>query len=105
MYDIDEEPGFVVEGVLVEEGGNTDKALGKEVGREIREPIEDVESSTRFEHEEGDRLLHNQADHHGRPLDGGLVFRRYPEGKLKQGVRAHDGYGTITMAIFRPWKN
>jgi hypothetical protein len=38
-YDIDKEPVFVVDGVLVEEGGNADKALVKEVGREMREPI------------------------------------------------------------------
>jgi len=86
---------FVVDGVWVEKEGSADKALGKEVGREIREPTEDVESCAGFEHKEGYRLSHEQADH--RWMED-RSFDKITEGELKQD-ETHDGDGTIT--IFR----
>jgi len=61
-----------VDGVQVEED-SADKAMGKEVGSESREPFEGVEASAGFEHEEGDRLLDEQTDDNSPPLDGGSV--------------------------------
>jgi hypothetical protein len=97
-YHVDKEPVLIVDGVCVEEEGSPDEALGKEVRGEIREPLEGVEARAGFEHEEGNRLLDEQTDDHGPPLDGGPVPRRHPETKLEHD-ETHDGDGAI--AIFR----
>jgi hypothetical protein len=73
-YNIDKEPMFVVDGVRVEEEGSANEGLGKEVGSENREPFESVESSAGFEHEEGNRLLDEETNDNGAPLDSGPVL-------------------------------
>jgi hypothetical protein len=93
---IDKEPLFVVDGVCVEEEGSADEALGKEVGSESREPFESVEASAGFEHEEGNRLLNEETNDNGAPLDSGPVLRGHPESKLKHD-ETHDGNGAIAI--------
>ena len=81
-YRVDEKPVFIY-GFLVEEKGSTDETLIEKVGYKSREPLEHVEAGIGLEHEEGDRLLKEQADHDGTPLDLRPVLRRRPKAKLK----------------------
>jgi hypothetical protein len=73
-YHVDKKPVFGIDGVCVEEEGSADKALVKEVRNEICEPVESVETSAEFEHEEGSYLLDEQTDNDSPPLDSGPVF-------------------------------
>jgi hypothetical protein len=101
-YYIDKEPMFVVNGVCVEEEGSADEALGKEVGSESREPFESVEASAGFEHKEGNRLLDEETNDNGPPLDSGPVLRSRPETKLKHD-ETHDGNGAIAIVGSLRW--
>ena len=85
-----------VDGILIEEKCGPDETLIEEVGCERCEPIKQVEASTRLEHEKCDRLLHEQADYDGLPLDVGLVPGRRPKAKLK-----HDQaeYGDCAVTV------
>jgi hypothetical protein len=56
-YRVDEKPVLRTDSILVEEKGSTDETLIEKVGCKGRNPPEYVEASTRFENEEGDRLL------------------------------------------------
>ncbi len=55
-----------------------------------------MEASAGFEHEEGDRLLDEQTDDDGAPLDGGPVPRRRPETKLEHD-ETQDGDRAISI--------
>jgi hypothetical protein len=74
-----------------------EEALGKEVGSEIRDPVECVEAHAGFEHEEGNRLLDEQTNNDGPPLDGGPVPRRRPETKREHDETHHED---CVIAIF-----
>lgn len=87
-----------VDSVCVKKEGRADETLVKKVGSEVCQPVENVEASARFEHEEGNRLLDEQTDDDGPPLDSGPVPRGRPETKLKHD-ETHDRNGAI--AIFR----
>ena len=87
-----------VDSVCVKKEGRADETLVKKVGSEVCQPVENVEASARFEHEEGNRLLDEQTDDDGPPLDSGPVPRGRPEAKLKHD-ETHDRNGAI--AIFR----
>ena len=97
-YHVDKEPVLCVDSVCVKEERSPDETLVKEVSSEVCKPVERVEASARFEHEEGNRLLDEETDDDGPPLDSGPVPRGRPETKLKHD-ETHDGNGAI--AIFR----
>ena len=101
-YYIDKNPMFVVDGVGVEEEGSPDEALGEEVRSESREPFESVEASARFQHKEGNRLLDEETNDNGPPLDRGPVLRGCPETKLKYD-ETHDGNRPITIVGSLSW--
>jgi len=58
-----------IDSFLIEEKGSAYETLIEKIGRESRKPHEHVEAGTRLEHEKGNRLLNEQADHDGVPLD------------------------------------
>ena len=97
-YRVDKKPVLCVDGILVEEKGSTDETLIEKVRCQSRKPPEYVEAGTGLEHEEGDRLLKEQADNDGAPLDVRLALRGRPKAKLK-----HDQTedGDCAVAIFR----
>jgi hypothetical protein len=97
-YDVDKEPVLCVDGVYVKEEGSADEGLVKKVGSELCKPIENVEASAGFEHEEGNRLLDEQTNDDSPPLDSGPVPRCRPETKLEHD-EAQNGNGPV--AIFR----
>jgi hypothetical protein len=57
-----------------------------------------VEAGTGLEHEKGNRLLKEQSDHDGAPLDMRPVLRSRPETKLKHDKTSD---GNRAIAIFR----
>jgi hypothetical protein len=57
-----------------------------------------VEACTGLEHEERDRLLHEQADYDGLPLDVRPVPGRRPKAKLEQDQTE---YGDCAVTIVR----
>ena len=57
-----EEPVLGDDGVLIKEEDGTDFGLLQKVSGEEREPLEDLETSTGLEDEEGDGLLEEQSD-------------------------------------------
>jgi hypothetical protein len=62
-----------------------------------------VEAGTGLEHEKGNRLLKEQSDNDGAPLDMRPVLRSRPETKLKH-YKTNDGNGSIAIlrALVRP---
>jgi hypothetical protein len=73
-YHVDKKPVFGIDGVCIEEESSASKALVKEVGSEVCEPVESVEASAGFKHEEGSYLLDEQTDDDGPPLDSRPVL-------------------------------
>ena len=101
-YRVNKEPVFI-DGVLIKEKGSTDETLIEKVGNKSREPLEHVEARIGLEHEEGDRLLKEQADHDGAPLDLRPVLRRRPKAKLKHDqTEDRDRTVTIICTLVRP---
>ena len=94
-----------IDGFLVEEKGSAYVTLIEKIGRESRKPHEHVEAGTGLEHEKGDRLLNEQADHDGVPLDTRLVLRSRPKAELKYN-QTKDGDCTITIfrTLVRPMR-
>jgi len=100
-HHVDEEPMFRVHGVLIEEKGSTDETLSEKVGCESRKPFENMEACSRFEHEQSNRLLHEQAGYDGGPLDVRPVLRRRPKAKLEHEQTEYgDRSITITRALY-----
>jgi hypothetical protein len=58
-----------IDSFLIEEKGSAYETLSEKVGRGSRKPHEDVEAGNGLEHEKGNRLLKEQSDHDGAPLD------------------------------------
>jgi hypothetical protein len=99
-YHVDEEPVLRVDGILIEEKGSPDETLTEEIGCESCKPIEQVETSTGFEHEERDRLLHEQANNDGLPLDVRPFLGRRPKAKLEHDQTEHgDRAITVVRAL------
>ena len=101
-YRVDEEPMFI-DSFLIEEKRSADETLIEIVGYKSRKPPEHVEAGIGLEHEEGDRLLKEQADYDGAPLDVGPVLRRRPKAKLKHD-ETEDGDCAVTVrrTLIRP---
>jgi hypothetical protein len=97
-YRVDEKPVLCIDSILIEEKGSTDETLIQKVGCKSRNPPEYVEAGTRFENEEGDHLLKEQANYDSAPLYVRPVRRRCPKAKLK-----HDQTkdGDCAVAVFR----
>jgi hypothetical protein len=55
------------DGIRIKKESSTSICLSQEVGGKSRDPLEDRESSTGFEHEKRDSLLKKKADDDGRP--------------------------------------
>jgi hypothetical protein len=83
-----------VDRICVKEKRSADEALVNEVGSEGCNPVESAEANAGFEHKEGNRLLDEQADDDGPPLDSGPVPRGRPETKLEHD-ETQDGNGAI----------
>jgi hypothetical protein len=81
-YHIDEDPVLRVDGLLIEEKGTANVTVVGEIGCQGCKPPEYVQASTEFEHEKRDRLLHEQPDYDGAPLDVRPMPGRRPEAKL-----------------------
>jgi hypothetical protein len=99
-YHVDEEPMLRVDGILVKEKGSPDETLIEKIGCESCEPMKQVKASTRLEHEKCDRLLHEQTDYDGAPLDVRPVLGRRPKAKLEHDQTEHGDYAvTIVRAL------
>ena len=68
-YQIDKKPAFCIDSFLIEEKGSAYETLGEKIGRESRKLHKHVEAGTGLEHEKGNRLLKEQSDYDGVPLD------------------------------------
>jgi len=82
-YYVDEEPVLGFDSILIEEKCSTDEALVREIRCEICKPPEHVIAGTSLEHEDRDRLLCEEADNDGLPLNVRPVFGRCPKSKLE----------------------
>ncbi len=58
-----------IDSFLIEEKSSAYETLSEEIGRGSRKPHENVEAGNGLEHEEGNRLLKEQSDHDGVPLN------------------------------------
>ena len=67
-----------IDSFLIEEKGSAYETFVEKIGRESRKPYKHVEASTRLEHKKGNRLLKEQSDHDGVPLDIRPVLGGYP---------------------------
>jgi hypothetical protein len=94
-YHIDEKPVFV-NGILIEEEKRAGEALSEEVGCKSRKPMEQVEAGAGLEHEEGYRLLDEQPNDDGLPLDVRSVSRGCPKAKLED-KKTQYGNGAVTV--------
>ena len=92
-----------IDGVLIKEKGSTDETLIEKVGYKSRDPLEHVEAGIGLEHEEGDGLLKEQADHDCAPLYLRPMLRRCPKAKLKHDqTEDRDRTVTIIRTLVRP---
>jgi hypothetical protein len=94
-----------IDSFLIEEKGSAYETLIEKIGRESRKPHEHVEAGTGLEHEKGNRLLNEQADHDSVPLDMGPVLRSRPKAELKHD-QTKDGDRTVTIfrTLVRPMR-
>ncbi|SRR6266851_696344 len=97
-YHIDEKPVLRVDGILIEEKGSTDESLVEEIRCEGCKPPKHVRVSTGLEHDERDRLLYEQADYDGPPLDMRPVLGRRPKAKLEYHQTEH-GDCAVTIVV------
>ena len=81
-YYVDEEPALIFDSILIEEKCGTDETFIREIGCEICKPPKCVIAGTCLEHEDRDRLLCEEADDDGLPLNVRPVFGRRPKSKL-----------------------
>ena len=82
-YYVDEEPVLGFDSILIEEECSTDETLVREIGCKICKPPEHVIAGTSLEHEDRNRLLCEEADNDGLPLNVRPVFGRCPKSKLE----------------------
>ena len=104
-YQVDKKPVLCIDSFLIEEKGSAYETLIEKIGRESRKPHEHVEAGTGLEHEKGNRLLNEQADHDGVPLDMGPVLGSCPKAELKHD-QTKDGDCTVTIfrTLVRPMR-
>jgi hypothetical protein len=85
-----------IDSFLIEEKGSAYETTIEKIRRESRKPQEHAEASTGLEHEKGDRLLKEQSDHDGVPLDMRPVLGGRPKAELKHD-QTKDGDCTVTV--------
>ena len=85
-----------IDSFLIEEKGSAYETTIEKIRRESRNPQEHVEASTGLEHKKGDRLLKEQSDHDGVPLNMRPVLGGCPEAELKND-QTKDGDRTVTV--------
>ena len=87
---------FRIDSFLIEEKGGAYETAIEKIGRGRRKPQKHVEAGTGLEHEKGDRLLKEQSDHDGVPLDMRPVLGGRPKAELKHD-QTKDGDCTVTV--------
>jgi hypothetical protein len=104
-YQVDKKPMFCIDSFLIEEKGSAYETLIEKIGRESRKPHEHVEAGTGLENEKGNRLLKEQSDHDGMPLDMRPVLGSRPKAELKHD-QTKDGDCTVTIfrTLVRPMR-
>ncbi len=95
-HQVDEKPVLCIDSFLIEEKGAAYETLIEKIRCESREPHEHADAGTRLEHEEGDRLLNEQADDDDAPLDMRPALRGRPKAELKHD-QTEDGDCTVTI--------
>lgn len=65
---VGEEPGFIDDGVLIEEEDGADMGFLQEVGCKESKPLENLEASIALEDEEGDGLLEKETNNDRLPM-------------------------------------
>ena len=95
-YQVDKKPVLCIDCFLIEEKGGAYETLIKKIGCESRKPHEHVEAGAGLEHEKGYRLLKDQSDHDGVPLDIRPVLGSRPKAELKHD-QTKDGDCTVTV--------
>ena len=89
----------------IEEKSSAYETFIESIGRESGKPHEHVEAGTGLEHKKGNRLLKEQSDHDGAPLDMRPVVGGRPKAELKHD-QTKDGDCTVTIfrTLVRPMR-
>ena len=87
---------FRIDSFLIEEKSSAYETPVEKIGRGSGKPQKHAEAGTGLEHEKGDRLLKEQSDHDGVPLDMRPVLGGRPKAELKHD-KTKDGDCTVTV--------